>query len=99
MDFSQNLKAFLKRLPLGNMSGQQKFIAIAASQIKGDLNAEIATGTVRGAWRKSVLGIKYNPSFYDRAQRAGWVDPTGVKGEFRLTQSGITNLEALVPEF
>jgi hypothetical protein len=37
--------------------------------------------------------------FYDRAQAAGWVDPTGLKGKFRLTQAGLENLEALAPEF
>lgn len=56
MDFSQNLKAFLKQLPLLKMSGQQKFIAVAASKAKGDINIEVSTGDVQQAWRKSVAG-------------------------------------------
>jgi len=35
MDFNQNLKAFLKQLPLAKMSGHQKFVAIAAVQCAG----------------------------------------------------------------
>jgi hypothetical protein len=98
MDFNQNLKAFLKQLPLAKMSGHQKFVAIAAVQCAGDLAVEVSTQDVKGKWRKSVLHAQYNPSFYDRAQGAGWVDPTGEKGKFRLTQPGLDNLNALAPE-
>lgn len=99
MDFSQNLKAFLRQLPLGKMSGHQKFVAVAGIQGKGDVNTDLTTRDVREGWRKSLLGSKYNPAFYDRAQRAGWVNPTGAKGTFRLTQAGIENLTALDPGF
>ena len=34
-----------------------------------------------------------------RAQGAGWVNPTGAKGKFRVTQAGLENLDALMPEF
>src|SRR6266851_4394480 len=98
MDLTQNLKAFLKGLPLSKMSGHQKFVAVAAIQCQGDTTAEIGTKEVHKQWRKSLLGIKYNPSLYDRAQGAGWVDPTAVKGKFRLTPSGLDNLEALAPD-
>ena len=53
---------------------------------------------MKSNWPKAVLSIKYNPAFYDRAQGAGWVDPTGGKGKFRLTQPGLDNLNALAPE-
>ncbi len=43
--------------------------------------------------------MKYNSAYYDRAQGAGWVDPTGAKGKFRVTEAGLQNLEALAPEF
>ena len=99
MNFNQNLKAFLKRLPLKRMSGHQKFAAVAAIQSKGVLTTDVSTQDIQGQWRKSVLGVRYNSAYYDRAQGAGWVDPTGAKGVFRLTQSGLENLEALVPEF
>ncbi len=92
MDFTQNLKAFLKKLPLKDMSGHQKFLAVAAVQCGGDTIVEIGTGEVKAGWPKAVLGIKYNPAFYDRAQGAGWVNPTGVKGRFRITEAGFENL-------
>jgi len=98
MNYAQNLKAFLKQLPLRTMSGQQKFVSVAASHCKGDLTAEIGTHDVQKHWRKTLLGIKYNPAFYDRAQTAGWVDPSPGRGKFLLTQSGLENLEALAPE-
>ena len=68
MDFTQNLKAFLKHLPLNKMSGHQKFLAIAAVQCGGETKAEIGAGEVKNSWPKAVLAIKYNPAFYDRAQ-------------------------------
>lgn len=94
MDFSQNLKAFLKNLPLGKMSGQQKFLAVAASMSRGKTGVDVETRQVQSEWRKSVLGIQFNPSLYDRAQREGWVDPTG-KGKFSVTKSGLDHLSAL----
>jgi hypothetical protein len=99
MDFHQNLKAFLKSLPLAKMTGHQKFVAVAAIHTKGDITAEICTTDIQRDWRKSLLGIKYNSAFYDRAQGAGWVDPTGARGKFRVTESGLENLRALSPEF
>jgi hypothetical protein len=98
MDYTKNLKAFLRKLPLTKMSGHQKFVAVAAIQCKGDLAVEVVAPDIRKQWRKSLLGIKYNPAFYDRAQLAGWVDPTSGKGKFQLTQAGLDNLEALVPD-
>jgi hypothetical protein len=99
MDLSQNLKAFLKALPLKKMSSHQKFVAVAASHCKGDVTVELCTTDVQGEWRKSLLGVKYNSAFYDRAQGAGWVDPTGARGKFRVTDAGLENLRALAPEF
>jgi hypothetical protein len=99
MDFNQNVKAFLKHLPLTKMSGQQKFVGVAAVLCKGDPATEVSTQGIQKHWRKSVLGVQYNPAYYDRAQGAGWVDPTGAKSTFRVTEAGLENLEALVPEF
>lgn len=98
MNFAQNLKAFLRQLPLSKMRGHQKFVAVAASLCKGDVTTEISTRDVESQWRKSLLGIEYNPSFYDRAQGAGWVDPTGKRGTFRLSPAGLDNLDALNPK-
>lgn len=98
MDFTLNLKAFLKQLPLKKMSGHQKFVAVAASHCKGDIKVQVGVHDIEGNWLKSLLHVKYNSAFYERAQRAGWVDPTGKKGAFQLTQAGLDNLEALAPE-
>lgn len=99
MNFSQNLKAFLKQLPLKKMSGHRKFLAVAALQASGSTTADVSVNDVQKQWRKSLLSIKYNPAFYDRAQGAGWVSPTEAKGKFRVEQAGFDNLEALAPEF
>jgi hypothetical protein len=100
MNFGQNLKAFLKKLPLRKMSGHQKFLAAAAIQCKGSQSTELGTRDIRRQWRKSLLGVKYNPAFYDRAQQAGWVNPsTSKKGRFFVTKEGLDNLTALaIPE-
>lgn len=96
MDFNQNLKAFLKGLPLKNMSGHQKFLAVAAAQCRGKEDVQVSAGDVRKQWRKSVLKVRYNPALYDRAQRESWVNPVaGTKGKFLLTQEGFEHLSAL----
>lgn len=96
MNYSLNLKAFLKDLPLAEMSGHQKFLAVAALQTRGNANVEVPTKKVRAQWRKSVLRIRYNPAFCDRAQQEGWVDPvSGKPGTFVLTQGGLDHLAAL----
>jgi hypothetical protein len=96
MNFNQNLKAFLRDLPLSKMSGHQKFLAVAALQSGGKAKQEVATKDVKAQWRKSLLGIRYNPAFYDRSQQESWVDPvSGKKGIFVLTQDGLDHLAAL----
>lgn len=96
MNFNQNLKAFLSGLPLSKMTGHQKFLAVAAVSCKGRVGVEIATKDIEKQWRKSLLKTKYNPSFYDRVQREGWVDPvSGRKGAFVITQAGLDHLAAL----
>ena len=96
MNYGVNLKAFLKDLPRAKMTGHQKFLAVATLQSRGKAQVEVATKAVREHWRKSLLGIRYNPVFYDRAQREGWVDPvSGKKGMFVVTQTGVEHLNAL----
>jgi hypothetical protein len=96
MDFNQNLKAFLEGLPLNNMSGQQKFLAVAAVKCHGQADVEVSAGDVRKQWRKSVLKVRYNPALYDRAQREGWVNPVaGAKGRLLVTEEGLGHLSAL----
>jgi hypothetical protein len=85
MNFDLNLKAYLKSLPISEMSGHQKFLAIAALHSRGKANVDQGAREVRQQWRKSQLGLEYNPIFYDRAQQEGWVDPvSGEKGTLWL---------------
>jgi hypothetical protein len=96
MDFNQNLKAFLKGLPLKNMSGHQKFLAVAVLQCHAKTDSEVSVADVRSRWRRSLLQAGYNPSLYDRAQREGWVNPVaGAKGRFLVTTGGLEHLSAL----
>ena len=97
MDYDQNLKAFLRGLALKKMSGHQKFLAVAAIQSRGKTNAEVTVKEVRKQWRKSLLEVKYNPAFYDRAEQEGWVNPINPvgKGKFLVTEIGLDHLSAL----
>jgi hypothetical protein len=94
MDFGQNLKAFLKRLPIQKMSGHQKFLAMAAFYVRGQENVELMIRDITIPWRKSLLRVLYNPSFYDRAQVAGWVTPIR-KGVFVVDSEGFQHLSDL----
>lgn len=96
MDFNLNLKAFLKAFRLTEMSGHQKFVAMAALNCKGKPGVEVATRDIQNHWLKSLMGQEYNPAFYDRAQQEGWVDRvTGKKGVFSFNQPGLDQLTAL----
>jgi len=96
MNFDLNLKAFLKVFPLKEMRGQQKFLTVAALKCMGSKNIEIATRDIKKQWHKSLLRIKYNSAFYDRAQQEGWVDPVqGKTATFTVTQKGLDHLAAL----
>ena len=99
MDFTKNAKAFMRDLPVPRMTGHQKFLAVAALLSKGNTNIEVSTIEVKANWLKSVLGTDYNPVFYDRAQREGWVNSlAGKKGTLCVTGAGFENLVALVPD-
>jgi len=96
MNYGLNIKAFLKSLPLADMTGHQKFLAVAALRVRGKSKSEVATKDIGSQWRKSLLRVEYNSAFYDRAQREGWVDPVdGKKGVFLVTQAGLDHLDAL----
>jgi hypothetical protein len=96
MNFNLNLKAFLKTLRLSDMSGHQKFLAVAALSGKGKPGVELATRDVQDQWLKCLMGQDYNPVFYERAQQEGWVDRmAGKKGAFSINQPGLDHLAAL----
>jgi hypothetical protein len=97
MDFNLNVKAFLKTFRLSEMNGHQKFLAVAALNGKGNPGAEVATRSIQQQWLKSLIGQEYNPVFYERAQREGWVDRVPKKkGVFTLSESGVQSLTAWV---
>jgi hypothetical protein len=96
MDFNLNLKAFLKTLRLAEMSGHQKFLAVAVPNCHGNPGVELATRDVQAQWLKSLMGQEYNPVFYERAQQEGWVNRIAEKkGAFTVTQAGLDHLGAL----
>ena len=96
MTVNLNLKAFLKTLRLTEMSGHQKFLAVAALNGKGKPGIELATRDVQDQWLKSLMGQGSNPVFYERAQQEGWVDRMAAKkGAFRVNQPGLDHLAAL----
>ncbi len=91
MNFSKNLKAFLKALPLKDLSGHQMFLAVAAHYSGGDTSREVNVLDVRGCWPKVLMRKSYNPVFYNRAQQEGWVDPVR-QGVFLVDEDGIQHL-------
>lgn len=94
-----NLKAFLGQFPLKKLTGHQKFLLVAVHHAGGEIKKKISVSTVRSGWLKSLLRIKYNPSFYSRAQQAGWVDPDRQQsGMFCITDSGLQHMNALVDD-
>jgi len=94
MNFSKNLKAFLKALPLNGLSGHQMFLAVAAHCSSGNTSQEVRVSDVRSCWPKGLMGKSYNPVFYNRAQLEGWVDPIR-QGVFRINEDGIQHLTDL----
>ena len=95
MNFALNVKAFLSSLSLSQMNGAEKFLAVAAALASGNRDHQQQVANLRAVWRKTILGVRYNPSFYLRAQRQGWIDPQSARGTFVVTQDGLDHLAAL----
>lgn len=91
MNLSKNLKAFLVDFPLKALSGHQMFLVVAVHYSAGNTSKEISVSDVKKAWPKSLLKKFYNPTFYSRAQQAGWVDPVR-QGIFLINDNGIQHL-------
>lgn len=94
MDFSKNSKAFLSALPK-NLSGAEKFLAVALYSVGGSANQPAKTKDVQGKWHRSVLKISYNPAYYHKAQVSGWVNALE-PGLFEVTESGLSHMESLI---
>jgi hypothetical protein len=96
VNFNSNIKAFLNEFPIAEMSGHQKFLAVASLNSDGKPQVEVNTRQVQEQWPKSQLRQNYNSAFYERAQREGWVDPVPNKrGTFSVTHAGLDHLGAL----
>lgn len=93
MNLPQNIKTFLKQLPLKNMNGGEVFVAIVFFLAAGRKNVEVQNKDVKNNWSKTLIGKAHNPSFAHRAQ--GYVDSCG-KGKICLTDEGIEYLESLI---
>ena len=91
MNFDKNLKAFLKILPLKNLSGHEMFLAIAIHCSNGKTSNEITVSDIKSFWLKSLLKRSYNSAFYSRAQQEGWVNPARI-GIFRVSDDGIQHI-------
>ncbi len=93
MKLSQNIKTFLKQLPLKNMNGEGVFVAIVFFLAKGKKDVEIESKTVKANWSKTLIGKTYNPGFAHRAQ--GYIDSCE-KRKVCLTDEGIEYIESLI---
>ncbi|OGY89333.1 MAG: hypothetical protein A2458_00375 [Candidatus Kerfeldbacteria bacterium RIFOXYC2_FULL_38_9] len=91
-----NLKAELNRLPIKRMNGQQKFIAVACIMISSSLEKEISVKEIQKNWKKSLLGIGYSYTYYDRSQTEDWVVPvSSATGIFTITSDGLRQFKSL----
>ncbi len=93
MHLPQNIKTFLKQLPLKNMKGEEVFVAIVFFLAKGKKKIEIAVKNVQANWSKTLIGKSYNSGFAHRAQ--GHTDSCG-NGKICLTDEGIECIESLI---
>lgn len=91
-----SIKAFQENLPTKKMIGEEKFLALSVFYSKGLTSQVVKTSSVRSGWYKSCLGIGFNSSYYDRAERNGWVFPTGGKGEYFVTDAGFKRYMEIV---
>ena len=95
MIFPSNIKAFFKKLPLKEMTGQQKFLAAAVFICQGKSKV-VNLIDVRGAWKKSLFLSKYSPVLNTRAQAEDWIEPLEVNGKFKVTSEGFAHIATLM---
>src|SRR3989344_2371524 len=93
MNLPQNIKTFLKQLPLKNMTGEKVFVAVVFFLATGQKKARINIKDVQKNWSKTLTGKAYNSGFAHRAQ--GHVDSCA-KGKICLTDEGIEYIESLI---
>lgn len=76
VDFSSNIRAFVKRYA-GGMSGPQKFALLLAYLAKGDSGKRISLEDIHRHWNKmtakGLLGVKFNRFYSATARERDWV--------------------------
>jgi hypothetical protein len=76
VDFSSDIRAFVKRYARG-MSGPQKFTLLLAYLTKGDSSKRILLEELEQRWNKmtakGLLGVKFNSAYSARARENDWV--------------------------
>jgi len=93
MNLPQNIKTFLKQLPLKKMNGEEVFVAIVFFLVAGKKNIKIKSKNVKSNWSKTLIGKAYNSGFAHRAQ--GYTDSHD-KGMICLTQEGLVLINSLL---
>lgn len=95
MDFPENIKIFLKKLPLKDMSGQGVLCAIVFFLSGRDKQKEISISEIRDGWSKTLIKKTYNSIYVERAQ--GLVHSCAY-GKVCITEGGISYIESLLPD-
>jgi hypothetical protein len=76
VDFSSNIRAFVKRYA-GGMGGPQKFSLLLAYIAKGDSSKRISLEEIQRHWNKmtakGLLGMKFNRFYSASARERDWV--------------------------
>ncbi|HLD64070.1 MAG TPA: hypothetical protein VI913_04215 [Candidatus Peribacteraceae bacterium] len=89
LDFESHVRAFVKRHARG-LSGPKKFVLILAYLTKGSTNKEVSLGDIKKLWNtmksKSLLGMRFNLFFSDKAKEGGWVG-SKKRGFYNLDRS------------
>ncbi len=87
LDFSVNIRAFMKRYATGR-SGPKKFVMLLAYLAKGDTSKEIGLNELKASWNrmsaKNFLG-KFNGFYSNEAKTRGWVD-SNKHGAYHLSE-------------
>lgn len=93
MDYNKNPAAYFRQLPIKEMTGQEKFLSLAALIAKGKAGVDIEQQQLIRGWKKTLLnGLSYNDNYYRRAQADDWVDPSSKTGSFVVNERGLDHL-------
>lgn len=88
LDFSLNIRAFIKRYTAGK-SGPKRFVLLLAFLAKGEVGIDIELEKIRSEWNKmsakNLLG-KFNRFYPNEAKTQGWADSKAY-GTYCLTNA------------